>query len=108
MSRGFRARQCGTRWNATHIPEHGARKAVALHVLGLERGDVRGIVRDELLLRGIIRVARDVRQVLVDGGTCERQGVVRVDASLSRAGADLCRASREDTSISRQYRNIAV
>ena len=50
---------------------------------------MRRVVRDELALRGVVRVAGDVGRVLEDTGTCQGEDVVRVDASLDRAGADL-------------------
>ena len=79
----------GIERRATHIPEHGAGETLGLDVLRLEGSDVRRVVRDELALRGVVRVAGDVGRVLEDTGTCQGEDVVRVDASLDRAGADL-------------------
>lgn len=73
----------------TNIPEHGAGEALVDDVRGLELDNVRGVVADELLLCGIVRIARHVRAVFEDGGARERQVLVRVHARLDRARSDL-------------------
>ena len=73
----------------TYIPEHGASEALSLYVLSLELGNVGGVVRDELLLRGVVRVAGDVGGVLDDARAGQGEELVRVDTRLNRAGTDL-------------------
>ena len=73
----------------THIPEHGTAKSVVLDVLGLNAGDVGGIIRNEFLLGGVVRVTGDVGQVLKDLSTSEREGSVRVDTSFDGSRANL-------------------
>ena len=75
--------------SATHIPEHGAGETLGLDILRLEGSDVRRVVRDELALRGVVRIAGDIGRVLEDTCTCQGENVVRVDASLDRARTDL-------------------
>jgi hypothetical protein len=50
----------------TDLPKHEAREALLDDVLRFHLDDVRRVVADELLLRSVVRVARDVRRVLVD------------------------------------------
>lgn len=58
------------RWEReTAYPKHGSGHILADDVVGLEFDDVRSIVGDEFLLRGIVRVAGALGSVLSDGGT---------------------------------------
>jgi hypothetical protein len=50
--------------------------------LGFGGGDGRGVVRDELLLDGIVAVARDVLRVGVDGRVGKGESLVVVNASF--------------------------
>ena len=75
--------------SATHIPEHGTAKSVDLNILGLDASDVGGIIRNEFLLGGVVRVTGDVGQVLKDLSTGKREGGVRVDTSFDGSRANL-------------------
>lgn len=72
------------------LPEHAASVALVHDVLRLGLDDSRGVVGDELALGRVVRVRGDVGHVLVDGSAGEGKGLVRVDASLDGAGANLC------------------
>jgi hypothetical protein len=50
---------------AAHLPKHRARKTLVLDVLRLLLHNLRGVVADELLLRGVIRVRRAGGRVVV-------------------------------------------
>lgn len=52
--------------NGAYLPEHASAETLSVDVLCLETGDVRGVVGDELLLGGVVRVAGHVGQVLED------------------------------------------
>lgn len=52
-------------------------------ILGFQLDDVRSIVRDELLLRRVVRVAGDVCGIFNDVSACHREGfVVPAEATL--------------------------
>ena len=89
LSSSVSVRDSRRRRGATYIPEEGACETLGLHVLGLELSDVGRVVRDELALRGVVRVASDVRGVLVDGCAGQGKVLVRVNTSFNRAGTDL-------------------
>ena len=64
--------------NGTHVPEHGAREAVLLHVLCFELGDRGRVVRVELAELRVIRVAVPFEWYLSHGCTRPGQVLVRV------------------------------
>ena len=54
------------RYLVTYIPEHVATQALGRHVLCLQAGNVWRVVRDELLLHWVVRVAADICEVLIN------------------------------------------
>jgi len=60
----------------SNLPVHCTRHALRYHILRLNRHDRRRIIRNQLLCRRIIRITRDVRQVVVHYRSCERKDLV--------------------------------